>query len=309
VSSTYLPSKRILVLIAVIVVAGVGAWLITSDGSNSDGSALTSLQEKERLQEVDSDDDGLSDWQEGLWGTDPEDPDSDGDGTEDGAEVAADRNPNEAGPGDQLATANVSVQSSASQSVNLTTQTKRELLPQSLILAIARENGEDVSDGDIERIAESVSGGINTQINLYTADDLQIGEPASTPAEARAYVRQVITALNVETTGQQTNPLAIVAGALQNNEKGRLDFSSYIAIDQTIIANLLAIAVPPAYTASHLQIVNSLQSEKVALEMLETVTADPVKGVVAVREYKAALADGEKAVETLAAQVNNTINE
>jgi hypothetical protein len=67
--------------------------------------------------------------------------------------------------------------------------------------------------------------------------------------------------------------------------------------------------VPPAYTASHLQIVNSLQSEKVALEMLETVTADPVKGVVAVREYKAALADGEKAVETLAAQVNNTINE
>jgi hypothetical protein len=43
--------------------------------------------------------------------------------------------------------------------------------------------------------------------------------------------------------------------------------------------------------------------------MLETVTADPGKGVVAVREYKAALADGEKAVETLAAQVNNTINE
>ncbi|MCH7529851.1 hypothetical protein IIB50_01915 [Patescibacteria group bacterium] len=42
---------------------------------------------------LDSDDDGLKDWEEVLWGTDPFNPDTDNDGTDDGVEIAVDRNP------------------------------------------------------------------------------------------------------------------------------------------------------------------------------------------------------------------------
>ncbi len=41
--------------------------------------------------DLDSDSDGLKDWEETLWGTDPKNPDTDGDGTEDGSAVEAER--------------------------------------------------------------------------------------------------------------------------------------------------------------------------------------------------------------------------
>ncbi|MDO8620212.1 MAG: hypothetical protein Q7R64_02585 [bacterium] len=52
----------------------------------------------------DADGDELPDWEEALWGTDPKKPDTDSDGTPDGAEVAAHRNPRKVGPNDSLET-------------------------------------------------------------------------------------------------------------------------------------------------------------------------------------------------------------
>jgi hypothetical protein len=50
----------------------------------------------------DSDGDGLTDWEEILWGTDPFNPDTDGDGTSDGDEVRLGRNPLIPGPNDVI---------------------------------------------------------------------------------------------------------------------------------------------------------------------------------------------------------------
>ncbi len=55
-------------------------------------------------QAVDTDKDGLPDFEERLWGTDQETADTDGDGTNDGKEVTLGRNPKKAGPNDTLAT-------------------------------------------------------------------------------------------------------------------------------------------------------------------------------------------------------------
>lgn len=55
-------------------------------------------------QTEDSDQDGLSDLLENVYASNPQQPDSDGDGTLDGAEVTADRDPTVAGPNDDLAT-------------------------------------------------------------------------------------------------------------------------------------------------------------------------------------------------------------
>lgn len=52
----------------------------------------------------DPDGDGLTNADEKLWGTDPNNPDTDGDGYTDGAEVAAHHNPTIPGPNDKLPT-------------------------------------------------------------------------------------------------------------------------------------------------------------------------------------------------------------
>ena len=50
----------------------------------------------------DTDQDGLKDWEEALWKTNPKNPDTDGDGTSDGEEVNSGRDPNKKGPDDLL---------------------------------------------------------------------------------------------------------------------------------------------------------------------------------------------------------------
>lgn len=55
-----------------------------------------------KYQETDADADGLMDWEETLWGTDPKNPDTDGDKTKDGEEVAIGRNPLKKGPTDKM---------------------------------------------------------------------------------------------------------------------------------------------------------------------------------------------------------------
>ena len=51
--------------------------------------------------ELDSDNDGLKDWEETLWKTDPNNKDTDADGTTDGDEIATNRDPLTPGPNDK----------------------------------------------------------------------------------------------------------------------------------------------------------------------------------------------------------------
>ena len=50
----------------------------------------------------DSDGDGLKDWEELLWKTDPNKADTDSDGTNDNEEITLNRNPLKAGPDDKI---------------------------------------------------------------------------------------------------------------------------------------------------------------------------------------------------------------
>src|SRR3989344_8258983 len=52
--------------------------------------------------DIDTDSDGLKDWEEALFKSDPNNKDTDGDGTEDDEEVKLGRNPTLAGPNDKL---------------------------------------------------------------------------------------------------------------------------------------------------------------------------------------------------------------
>ena len=78
-----------------------GAYLSLHRGQKNEGSAvpeqsltIASYSAPENsIDELDSDLDGLPDWKELILGTDTKNPDTDGDGTNDGDEVKQDRNP------------------------------------------------------------------------------------------------------------------------------------------------------------------------------------------------------------------------
>ncbi len=106
-----LPSKKVMTLfgacgIAVgsIAFAALYSSKINAEKKPSNLIADTSSVIKNKILEKDTDNDNLKDWEEALWKTDPRVADTDGDGTNDGAEIKSQRNPLVAGPNDILAT-------------------------------------------------------------------------------------------------------------------------------------------------------------------------------------------------------------
>lgn len=95
----------IAILVAVLAVTGIIVFSIYKDGQKSEPQVVGNFELDINYGEnvsVDSDGDGLLDWEESLWRTDPLNADTDGDGTNDGDEVDAGRNPTKAGPDDAL---------------------------------------------------------------------------------------------------------------------------------------------------------------------------------------------------------------
>ena len=76
--------------------------LNTLDESTQGQSQETNKKSSDYFNESDIDQDGLFDYEEPLYGTDPLNPDTDGDGFLDGEEISSNRNPLIKGPNDEL---------------------------------------------------------------------------------------------------------------------------------------------------------------------------------------------------------------
>ena len=70
--------------------------------AGKDNNALSVVMDKTSQYDADTDADGLKDWEEALWKTDPKKADTDGDGTSDNEEISIGRDPLKAGPNDKI---------------------------------------------------------------------------------------------------------------------------------------------------------------------------------------------------------------
>src|SRR2546423_718695 len=105
-----MPSKKVIYTFVACLIAlgGIGFSInykpspkkIISNSNNLIAANTVGIEQN--LLDKDSDNDGLKDWEETLWKTDPHNPDTDGDGTPDGQEVKEGRNPSVKGPNDKL---------------------------------------------------------------------------------------------------------------------------------------------------------------------------------------------------------------
>jgi len=98
--SGFTKKPRFYVILAVVFVLLIGiiGFVLVKTGKVS----FLGIDSKSIKEQRDSDNDGLSDWDEELYKTDPHNPDTDGDGTPDGEEIKLGRNPLVRAPGDKL---------------------------------------------------------------------------------------------------------------------------------------------------------------------------------------------------------------
>lgn len=297
--------KTIAVVLAFTALASALVWLYSkNEPVNKSGQLAavggpvkTDLSAKAVAEaSKDSDGDGLKDWEEALWRTDANNPDTDGDSTTDGAEIAAGRDPLKKGPKDKLPQP-ADDSSTALDEVNkdnLTYNLVKNLLSSGVLNSID-QNGELTSSDFIKNFALPKGLDVETVLESaakITAKDIGVSRENSPEAVRRyfnsiyeIYARRIIPF-------RKRGDLAILADVLQSEDYSKLkDLDPIIEALGQMAKEIKSIPAPADYRSFAVQEVNYILKTKRAVEIFRGAEADPLAAAVTVNPRVQVLQD------------------
>ncbi|MBI3627416.1 MAG: hypothetical protein HY220_01515 [Candidatus Sungbacteria bacterium] len=229
---------------------------------------------------VDPDHDGLKNWEETLWHTDPNNPDTDGDGVSDGDEVKKGCDPTVKGCG------NLNPDSTAG-SAGLTSQ-----LAESIINSGALANTLQPSP-DIQTSLQNIQSlGSNYETASETAgavspNQIRVGGDAS-PDAIRDYFNSMAEILREHSAGVRQDPIQLMFQISRNpNSASRYGlFNYYAAAAEASFQAIAAIPVPAPVKDLHLQILQLIGKEKFIYKTFANTQKDPMSAIIAVQDYE-----------------------
>ncbi|MBX4198074.1 hypothetical protein KW782_01940 [Candidatus Parcubacteria bacterium] len=317
-----LPSKKIIPLIIACLIAVISisfaALYPTSSPKNisaateSQFAAVTAeVSIQNRLTERDADGDGLKDWEESLWGTSPNNKDTDGDGTSDNTEINQNRNPAVKGPNDKLETKKETTSSTASAPLTTTEKLARDLFTQYMTL---KQTGKEITPGIEQQLVQNFIDASKTTTDTkptYNLGHLKL--TTNTPEALRNYGNafgKIILSnsfAQFDKEGLLINELVIANVAVEKNNPAELKkIEAMITAYRKIIAGLLALPVPQNVATSHLDFINNLQFAIKADEGLLKVFEDSAQSIVSLTLYQEAAVGSSKAIREVAAYLKKT---
>ena len=290
----YLQSKKLLLIMLSVVFVGGGVFWVANIGKNkSQNSSLTSESAKVTdlalaYTEQDTDNDGLKDWEESLWGTDVKNSDTDGDGTSDGGEVTVKRNPTIAGPDDayveQIREAGAESQATSTEELSRTALLAREYFATIVNLKESGNfNAETVSKLS-ESLVQNFTGTNDSGVEI-TKSDLRLTEDNST-GSLRTYGNTMGAIVKKYANLGLPNELTIVSRALETQDQDELKkLDRNIQAHKDLVAELQAVRVPSHAADIHLALVNTYIATVQSIEQMRTVFADPLVGMLGINTY------------------------
>ena len=235
------------------------------------------------LIDKDSDSDGLKDWEETLWKTDPKNSDTDGDGATDAEEIKISRDPTVAGPNDKLDIDTVKKKTtSGTAPLTETDKFSRDFFGTYLIL---KQQGQPIDSEVEQRLIDSV---ISNQkplegVRIYDFGDLKIGNDES-QAALRRYGNAVGEVLKTNPGGE--NELEIVNRAVEKGDATLLNnLAARIRHYESARDTLLNIQTPKSSATLHLDLVNSLNVLAATVNAMTKLFEDPVRTLGTIQAY------------------------
>lgn len=287
----------VLAVAAAILIIGFFALRAKKPEPSFDAGNIA-LKIKLRQDEIDrlnqdSDADGLKDWEEMLYHTDPHNPDTDGDGTLDGEEVKLGRDPTKPNtakspkkPDDYFATAEPLADknpASLTPDKNLTADFTRTFLRGPLAQILAGDQ-PDIDTKNVERYADRLKGrSVLGDAPQFTIKDITIN-PANDPKTIGQYLesfRDIFGTLGL----RGRNEMDVVAEALTSQDYGVLvEITTYPNAYQKALDNLRTTPVPKHLVSFHLAMLNYLSKFKRSNELFQKMESDPVLSIITINE-------------------------
>ncbi len=282
------PSSKIIALAIIVVAIVVASWLIKSDAQVSETNEpniTVSSAERTYAEELDSDGDGLKDWEELLWGFDPNNPDTDGDGVPDGIEkreaqsAALTRQQEFAKLLDPTGNPNW-------KSLSYTEQVSGLLLSNYLTF---KQSGLPLTEADALAIVESIPTyelPERAAPRIYSLSDIRVSAKSDASA-LRAYGNAVGSVLSVPEGDNVKNEIVVLVSFMQtgNDAVFMRDVYDVVARYDYVIAEMLKIPVPVDIATEHLAAINALSLVRNTIQGFHSFTGDPFLALSVFTEY------------------------
>jgi hypothetical protein len=271
-----LPTKKFLFrAIPIIIILGIVIFFDLRKEAGVIKTTLTDAKQRKELKSKivsditfsDSDGDSIPDWEEYLWGTNPEKQDSDNDGVSDSEEVLeqkkskglnSNENMSEENSTDQFSKEFFATIVSLKQSGTLTTE------------ALA-----NLSNSLIENVSEE---GVP---DAYNIDDIKIG--VTIPSIYYKNLGEVLYSSRTFEFGSELQELSILVDTANEASASRLSVigSEYKSLSEKV----MDIVAPSEVYATHLLLANSLYKTGDALQKAAVLSSDPISGITGISLY------------------------
>lgn len=296
--SPYLPQKTSSYVIFVILLIVGGVFFIlhikkVHDEALATNQGLAVKGETLERFTLDVDDDGLKDWEETLMGTDPKNPDTDGDGTLDGEEIKEGRNPLVKGPNDTL---------SSDQKEKMVTDKEQAEGDVSNIMRAMFAADVALKQGGMSGSAQSTSTASSTlqaiaarevdayskkiiHTDQYTMADIKVIDDSS-PDALRLYGNMIGYILYARNNPNLQPDFLIISTALTNQDEKKIEeLSGWVDFYKGIADDFLKVPTPKILAQSHLKLINSAAGLADVMTTIEGVFTDPFAATVALQKY------------------------
>lgn len=228
--------------------------------------------------EDDADGDGLRDWEESLWGTDSNNPDTDGDGTSDSAEITEQRDPTVPAPGDEMTEVDAQ---------------KSLLISQQSVYSNYREGS--LTDNLAQNLLNSYAG-LKQDNSLGTAnEDIALDNIVASADSQVAFIGPY-TSIELTTFSTETPQLLKKYG--NDFGQAQLDFlidleevdaskeGATSAVYKNHASKIMSIATPASQKERQVSIANQYYVLSQVVENIDNYKDDPVKALLSVQQYQ-----------------------
>lgn len=294
-------SSKARVFLAIFVVLGLGVALYFGVRRGDDGegnAARPDISGRARAAQIaaltrDQDGDGLRDWEEAIFRTDPQKADTDGDGTIDGEEIKQGRDPLKPNTSkdpqklDDFAAAPTlfAADDAFNPAPNVTEQFSRSILPDIMgpILAGKSPQSDDLARkaGDFALLQRPERIWIGAK--QYSTADITAHPKNDLPAIVQMFLS--ISQTIVKYTGTPSDDQDTIINFIQNpaSEDARSSLLAYQNRLDGLIQDIRRIPVPQDYREFILSYLNTLSKIRYSLALIANLEDDPVSALLAIK--------------------------
>ncbi len=311
-----LPSKKILLVLVACI--GAVAIVLFATRMNASPAVETPVVQKntpavidvatQNTATLDSDNDGLKDWEEVLWNTDPHKADSNDNGITDGEEIALKKTTLHDTP---IADATSAEEKKTTQSTPTGPLTLTDQLARNAFNAYVsfKQAGGTVDATNAQDIAQSIlsNNPLTQQIPKFSTQHLTHIIDNETSDDIHTYGNELWDVMVRNTpTGEREDEFSIFLSAVQKERPQDLaKLDPIITGYENTIRDLLAMNVPRGAVSAHLALINQANIILGYIQDMRGYFEDSARGLGALMYYRPQSAELEKAFTAIISYLSN----